>query len=139
MDSVTLGEKFGSTLHAGDVVAYFGPMGAGKTTFTRGICKALNVDESEVCSPTFAIVNSYNGIFPVYHFDMYRILDLDSLYSTGFFDYIGSNAVLLIEWSENIESFLPEDCIRVNFSYGDNVNERLIEIIGGCYNEDSCN
>ncbi len=114
----------------GSVVAMFGELGAGKTAFVRGFTKGMGID-SDVSSPTFALVNEYRGEKKtLYHFDMYRINGWDDLYSTGFFDYLDEGASLIIEWSENIESVLPENCIRVTINKTDNFNERIIEIIG---------
>ncbi len=127
-----IGEKLGKTLKSGDVVAYFGCMGMGKTTFTHGLAKGLGIDEKEVSSPTFALVHEYRGsAATLYHFDMYRIESWDDLYSTGFFDYLDFGGILAVEWSENIENALPENCIRVSFEHGENENERIIEISKG--------
>lgn len=127
-----IGEKLGKTLKGGDVVAYFGGMGMGKTTFTHGLAKGLGIDEKEVSSPTFALVHEYRGsAATLYHFDMYRIESWDDLYSTGFFDYLDFGGILAVEWSENIENALPENCIRVSFEHGENENERKIEISKG--------
>ena len=80
--------EFASTLKSGDVIAYKGPMGAGKTAFTRGLCKGLGLSD-HVSSPTFALVHQYgNGSRALYHFDMYRVETFEDLYSTGFFDYL---------------------------------------------------
>ena len=86
---------------------------------------------SDVSSPTFALVNEYRGAErTLYHFDMYRISSWDDLYSTGYFDYLEAGGCLIIEWSENIEAVLPQDCIRVTISKTENSNERIIEITG---------
>lgn len=112
-ETEAVAKALGETLTGGEVIAYFGGMGAGKTCFTRGLAEGMQVS-GEVSSPTFALVHEYPGRVTLYHFDMYRILDLDDLYSTGFFDYLEDNAaVLAIEWSEQIEDALPDDFIRV--------------------------
>ena len=122
--------EFATELRGGDVVAFRGGMGMGKTVFVRSCVKALGVD-ADVSSPTFSIVNDYGGDINLYHFDMYRVESWDSLYSTGFFDYMNERSILFIEWSENIENVLPENTIYVDFSLGENVTERKIEISGG--------
>lgn len=110
--------EIAALLHGTEVVAYFGDLGAGKTTFTRFLCEALGVRD-EVTSPTFAMVHEYHsGPFPVYHFDMYRVEGEDSLFSTGYYDYLG-RGLLLIEWSENIRELLPEDAWRITLSYAE--------------------
>ena len=122
--------EFATELRGGDVVAFKGGMGMGKTVFVRSCVKALGVD-ADVSSPTFSIVNDYGGDINLYHFDMYRVESWDSLYSTGFFDYMNERSILFIEWSENIENVLPENTIYVDFTLGENATERKIEISGG--------
>ena len=107
-----------------------GELGAGKTAFTRGCAKGMDIS-CDVSSPTFALVNEYRGGGKtLYHFDMYRISGWDDLYSTGYFDYLDTGGTLIIEWSENIEAILPDDCVRVTITKTDNPDERNIEIIG---------
>lgn len=124
-----LGKRLAEKLQGGEVLALFGGLGMGKTAFTRGIAAGLGVD-SGVSSPTFALVHDYAGRLLVHHFDMYRVSSWDDLYSTGFFDYLGTEDVLVIEWSENIEGALPEDAIRITISVGENAEERHFEIEG---------
>lgn len=123
-----LGSRIAGVLKGKEMIAMFGDLGAGKTAFTRGLCEGLGIDEG-VSSPTFAIVNAYSGRYPVYHFDMYRIKDEDDLFATGFYDYIGTG-ITIIEWSENIESELEPDCIRIRITKTDDENERIFEIEG---------
>jgi tRNA threonylcarbamoyladenosine biosynthesis protein TsaE len=130
LDTLNIAQEFARNLHGGDVVAYRGGMGMGKTVFTRGCVKALGND-SDVSSPTFAIVNDYGGRINLYHFDMYRVESWDSLYSTGFFDYLNENSILFIEWSENIENVLPDNTVIVEFSRGEDNDYRQICISGG--------
>ena len=113
-------------LHPGDVVAFTGGLGAGKTAFTRGMARTLAPD-AEVSSPTFALVNDYGGKVPFWHFDMYRIRTMDDLYSTGFFFYFESGGILAVEWSENIAGALPDGTIYVRIT-ADGENERTILI-----------
>ena len=114
----------------GKVIAMFGDLGAGKTAFTRGFTKGMGID-CDVSSPTFALVNEYRGNGKtLYHFDMYRINGWDDLYSTGYFDYLDEGDSLIIEWSENIEAVLPDDCVKVTINKTDDENERIIEISG---------
>ena len=128
-DTIKLGEKIGSVLKSGDVIAYSGGLGAGKTTITRGISIGLGLGD-EVISPTFSLVNEYTGNNArLYHFDMYRITSPDDLETTGFYDYLEDGGILAIEWSENIESELPENTIRINIDRIDD-NTRKITIDG---------
>ena len=103
-------------------LALYGGMGAGKTSFVRGLIKALCPECIElVHSPTFAIVNEYRGSdISVFHFDLYRLVDEDDLYSTGFYDYVEQGGLVITEWSENFESSIPKDAKRLKIeSLGD--------------------
>lgn len=128
-ESVLMTEEYGkqlaSELQSGTVLALFGGMGMGKTALVRGIAAGLGLT-AEVSSPTFALVHDYGGYPPLVHFDMYRVTGWEDLYSTGFFDYLDAGAILVVEWSENIVSALPDDAIRLRFSRVDE-NTRLIE------------
>ena len=119
--------RLAQTLKGTEIIAMFGGLGAGKTAFTRGLARGLGIEDG-VSSPTFALVHEYEGKFNLYHFDMYRINTFDDLYTTGFFDYM-DNGVMVIEWSENIENALPDNCIRVYIKVISE-NEREIEIEG---------
>lgn len=121
-------------INTGAVIAFFGGLGMGKTAFSRGFVKGRGV-AAEVSSPTFSLVNEYGGSPPIYHFDMYRVESWDDLYATGFFEYIDMGAILLVEWSENIENALPEDAIRVEIERGKSDNERIITVTGGMFDE----
>ena len=121
--------ELAKTLEGGEVIAFKGGMGMGKTCFTRGLASGLGFNGS-VTSPTFALVNEYvGGRLPLYHFDMYRIIGEDALESTGFFDYPLHDSVFIIEWAENILECLPENTIFIKFEYIDE-NTRKIEING---------
>ena len=100
------------------IVAFFAPMGAGKTTFTTAICKALGVKEDAVSSPTFAIINEYRtgSGDSMYHFDFYRITRIEEALDVGFYDYIDSGRLCNIEWPENIEEILPDETLRVSIA-----------------------
>ena len=113
------GERLAALLRPGDLIAYTGGLGAGKTTFTAGLARGLGLRDAWVSSPTFALIHQYGGgpgEPTLCHFDMYRIETMDDLYSTGFFDYLDSGAVLAVEWSENIEGALPEPHITVDIA-----------------------
>jgi len=124
-----LAEKIGKSLKGGTVIAFFGGLGAGKTSFTRGLARGMGV-KADVSSPTFAIVNDYGGNPPLVHFDMYKVESWDDLYSSGFFDYLDMGAVLAVEWSENIENALPEGTVRVTIEKTEKENERIITVEG---------
>lgn len=130
-----LGFRLAKSLKGGEVVAFRGGLGMGKTCFTRGLARGLGFN-GDVTSPTFALINEYiGGRLPLYHFDMYRISGWEDLYSTGFFDYIEQGGVIAAEWSENIENALPESTVTVTFvRLGD--NKREITLNGACLEEE---
>lgn len=107
-------KEFLSKLGENRLVAFFAPMGAGKTTFTTALCKALGVRDS-VCSPTFTIVNEYRTADdePVFHFDFYRLKNQGEALDIGLYDYLDSGSLCLMEWPENIEELLPEETVKV--------------------------
>ena len=109
-----IGALFAESLKKGDFIAFFGNLGSGKTAFVRGVASVLCPD-ARVQSPTYAIVNEYRGKTPIFHFDVYRITDDDSLYSTGFYDYLERGGIIFTEWSENIMFALPEERYDVTF------------------------
>ena len=111
-ETEALGARLAAALRPGDIVAFLGGLGAGKTAFVRGIASQLAPD-AEVSSPTFALVNEYSGRLTIQHFDIYRITTMDDLYSSGFFDYLESGCLLAVEWSENIAGALPENTLFV--------------------------
>lgn len=97
------------------VIAFTGELGAGKTTFIKYLCKALGYDGA-VTSPTFAIMNEYQGRLPIYHYDMYRIHGAEALYEIGFYDF-ADNGISLVEWSENVADGLEGDIINIDLCY----------------------
>lgn len=98
-----------------NLIAFHAPMGAGKTTFTTALCRCLGVEEDAVSSPTFAIVNEYRTRTgePLFHFDFYRISSIAEALDIGFYDYIDSGFLCLMEWPENVEEILPEETLHV--------------------------
>ena len=125
------GERLGASLSPGTVLAYRGGLGMGKTAFTRGLARGLGCT-GRVTSPTFTIVNEYEGRIPLFHFDMYRLPDSDALFDIGWDDYLDRGGVCAVDWSEQVDDALPEDTIYVTISrHPDHDNWRIIEIEGG--------
>ena len=127
-ETEVLGELLAEKLTPGTVIAFTGDLGAGKTAFTRGLARGLGIDE-RVTSPTFTIVNEYEGRLPLFHFDMYRLGSSEELFDIGWEDYLARGGVCAVEWSENIDDVL-EDCIRVDIRRGEHDNQRIITIEG---------
>lgn len=129
-----LGRRLAERLSPGDIIAYYGDLGAGKTAFTRGLARGLGIAEP-VTSPTYTIVNEYlSGKIPLFHFDMYRLGSSDELFDIGWEDYLLRGGICAVEWSENVEDAM-EDAIRVMVRrLGD--QEREITIEGGASHAD---
>lgn len=106
-DTEKIAFDLAKTLNAGDIILYEGDLGAGKTTFTKGLAKSLGIKDV-VTSPTFALVNEYYGGMSLFHFDLYRIETFDDLYAIGFFDYLDRGGIIAAEWSENIPGLFEE-------------------------------
>ena len=124
-DTKKIAADLAATLSGGEVIAFYGDLGMGKTCFITGLADGLDF-KGEVSSPTFAIINEYlGGRLDLYQFDMYRVSGWDDLYSTGYFEYMESGGVLAVEWSENIESALPEDVIRVTIKRLDEAKREI--------------
>lgn len=118
--------EFAKKLKNKDIVCFFGEMGAGKTAFTRAAVKELEIKD-RVNSPTFSIVNEYYGEKNnVFHFDMYRVDNEDSLYSTGFYDYMDRDGIFFIEWSENILPYLPDNYYKITISKISDTERKII-------------
>lgn len=123
------GIRLGELLNSGDILCLNGDLGAGKTTLTKSIGIGLGVTDY-ITSPTFALINEYEGRIPVYHFDVYRLANVEDLYDLGFDDYFYGKGVCIIEWADKIEKLLPEDRIVLNIEKVEDENSRVINITG---------
>ncbi len=103
LETVRLGASIGALLKPGDVVCLYGDLGAGKTTFIKGIAQALEIDEDEITSASFVIISEHYGKHPLYHIDLYRIEDKDAVFDTGIDEYIESDGICVIEWAERLD------------------------------------
>ena len=129
-ETEALGERLAEKLSGGEVMAFTGDLGAGKTAFTRGLARGLGITD-RVTSPTFTIVNEYEGgRLPLFHFDMYRLGSSDELYDIGWEDYLARGGVCAVEWSEIVSDALEGEVIRVDIRSGSGENERGITLTG---------
>jgi len=126
--TMEISARIGSFLQKGDVIALEGTLAAGKTTLTRGIARALAIDEP-VTSPTFTLINEYPGRCRLFHCDVYRLNQAAELEDLGFDEYLSGKGVTAVEWAEKIPDALPPDAVWVSFTYEDE-NRRKIRISG---------
>lgn len=130
LETERVGSRLAAQLRAGDVIAFYGGLGAGKTAFTRGLAAGLGVTDA-VTSPTYTIVNEYlTGRLPLFHFDMYRLSSSEELFDIGWEDYLARGGVCAVEWSETVSDAL-EGCIWVDIRRGEGENDRIITICEG--------
>lgn len=127
-DTYKIAADLARSLQKGDIVSLTGELGAGKTSFAQGVAHALGVGPNvPVNSPTYTLVNIYNGHLPIYHFDWYRLASADQLQEIGFYEYAGGEGVCIIEWGEKFSECLPDSTIRVKLRFVSE-RERQIEI-----------
>ncbi len=132
-ETMSFAEKLGSILQKGDVLTLAGDLGAGKTTFTKGLAKGLGITRT-VNSPTFTIIKEYKGRLPLYHMDVYRLEDSDE--DLGFEEYFSGDGVCVVEWAVFIEEYLPEERLELVISHkGDDEREIQVTPLGSRYEE----
>ena len=120
-----LGEKIGRFLKEGDVVALVGNLGAGKTVIANGLCGGLGVKESYITSPTYTIINQYDGRIPVYHIDLYRLKNSSELYNLGWDEYIYGHGACVIEWADKASEMLSEEYLMINIEVTGKDNRKI--------------
>lgn len=132
LETEALGQRLAAQLHPGDIVSFYGDLGAGKTAFIRGMALGLGVTDP-VTSPTYTIVNEYRGRIPLFHFDLYRLSGPDDLFDIGWEDYLARGGICAVEWSERAEEEL-EDSVKVTIQRLSDT-QRRITITGGAADE----
>ena len=121
-----LGERIGKRLRAGTVIALRGDLGSGKTCMVQGLAAGLGVAPTAcVNSPTFVLINEYDGPIPLYHFDLYRLADGNELIDLGWEDYLDSGGVIAIEWAERMEALLPPDHVSISLEVTGETSRRI--------------
>lgn len=129
-ETEALGERVAKALSRGCVIAYTGTLGMGKTAFTRGLARGLGC-RSRVSSPTFTIVNEYDGPIPLFHFDMYRLGSSEELFDIGWDDYLTRGGICAVEWSERVEDAFEPGTVRIDFKrHAEEDGWRMIDIEG---------
>ncbi|RBP44121.1 tRNA (adenosine(37)-N6)-threonylcarbamoyltransferase complex ATPase subunit type 1 TsaE [Garciella nitratireducens] len=126
-ETFALGKKIGNFIKPGMVICLSGEMGAGKTALTQGIVKGVGI-EDYVTSPTYTIVNEYQGSIPIYHFDVFRIEDVEELYEIGFEEYLDGQGVVILEWASYIEEILPQEYLWISIEKGENFTDRIFTL-----------
>jgi tRNA threonylcarbamoyladenosine biosynthesis protein TsaE len=112
-ETLAIGRELGKLLEPGDVVALVGQLGTGKTHFTRGVAEGVGADPDIVTSPTFVLINEYEGAIPLYHFDAYRLSGADDMFALGSDEYFSGNGACLVEWADRVEECLPDEYFRI--------------------------
>lgn len=129
-----IGEQLGRLLNKGNIVCLSGDLGAGKTAFTKGIAKGMGV-EGYVTSPTYTIINEYEGRLPLFHFDVYRLNDVEEMHELGYEEYFFGDGVVVIEWADIVRDIIPGERLWITIlnTKGDNSREIIIEPTGEAY------
>jgi tRNA threonylcarbamoyladenosine biosynthesis protein TsaE len=132
-ETVSFGTQLGKSVKEGAIICLCGDLGAGKTTLVKGIVTALTeIGPEEVCSPTFAYLNIYEGKCKVYHFDLYRLSGVEDFLSLGFEEYLFSNGVCCLEWGERIAPILPENALYINLKHKDRGKREITYAVSKC-------
>jgi len=126
-ETKAFGKRLAKTLHKGDILCLFGDLGSGKTTLIKGIAQGLGVNETKVNSPTFVLLNIYEGARTLYHFDLYRLEDLKGISSIGYDEFLYGNGVSVIEWADRLGEFLPDEYLKIEMKHKSS-EERIIKI-----------
>lgn len=129
-----IGEKLGRLVNEGNIICLSGDLGAGKTAFTKGIAKGMGV-EDYVTSPTYTIINEYEGRLPLYHFDVYRLNDVEEMYELGYEEYFFGDGVVVVEWADIVRDIIPGERLWITIlnARGDDTREIIIEPTGEVY------
>lgn len=133
--TITLAKKFAKSLRSGDIICFKADLGAGKTTFTKGLAEGLKISSKKVNSPTFVLLNIYEGKLPIYHFDLYRI-ESEDMFNIGYDEFVYGDGVAVIEWSERLDSLLPKEHFLIEIKHkGESQREIRIKGVGKTYKE----
>jgi tRNA threonylcarbamoyladenosine biosynthesis protein TsaE len=126
-ETIKFGEQLGRKLKCGDIVCFFGDLGSGKTTLIKGIAKGMRIRQTKVNSPTFVLMNIYQGRLPLFHFDLYRLNDVQEIRSIGYDEFVYDDGVSVIEWADRLGDHLPEEYLKVELKHK-TLHERVMII-----------
>jgi len=133
-ETIQYGEELSRLLKKGDIVCLFGELGSGKTTFVKGLAKGLRVSPNKVHSPTFVLMNAYEGKIPLFHFDFYRIEKSSELSSIGYDEFLYDEGIAVVEWAEHFGALMPKEYLKIRFQHkGENKREIKISAHGKKY------
>ncbi len=125
-NTMEIGKRLGGLLHKGDLIAFTGDLGSGKTVMIKGIAMGLGIEEGDLTSPTFTIINEYEGIVRFYHIDLFRISKEEELYSVGIEEYLAGDGITAIEWADRAEKLLPREFLKINMLIEGEMARRLV-------------
>jgi len=126
-ETIALGEHLAKSFKEGDIICFFGDLGSGKTTLIKGMAKSLKIDQTKVNSPTFVLMNVYQGRLPLFHFDLYRLEDIEGISSIGFEEFLYDDGVSVIEWADRLGTFLPKEYLKIDLKHK-NPDQREIHL-----------
>ena len=126
-ETMALGKRLAGHLKSGDIICFFGDLGSGKTTLIKGIAEGLKIDQGKVSSPTFVLMNAYEGRLALFRFDLYRLEDIQGISSIGYDEFFYGNGVSVIEWADRLGDFLPEEYLRIDMKHKA-LDERVIQL-----------
>ncbi len=128
-ETKAFGKRLAGNLKGGDIICFFGDLGSGKTTFIKGLAEGLKINQKKVNSPTFVLMNVYEGRLTLFHFDLYRLEDIQGINSIGCDEFFYGNGVSVVEWADRLGEFLPKDYLRIEMKHK-TLEERAIRLIG---------
>jgi len=126
-ETIDFGKRLAKSLKKGDIICFFGDLGSGKTTLIKGIAQGLNISHTEVNSPTFVFMNIYQGRLPLFHFDLYRLDDIDGIRSIGADEFLYGDGISVVEWADRFGVLMPDEYLRVDLNHK-KMDERVIQL-----------
>ena len=126
-ETINFGKRLAKLFQKGDIICFFGDLGSGKTTLIKGIAQGLKISQSKVSSPTFVLMNVYHGRLPLFHFDLYRLEDIEGINSIGYDEFLYGRGVSVIEWADRLGVLLPDEYLQIDLKHK-TIDERVIQL-----------